>query len=74
MMKRLLIASIVFILFSSVKSDRAHAAFDLKILQVNYNTHYMPGENVNFSAVVKNNEAVNQWAEIDVVLTNRSNA
>jgi len=49
------------------------AAFNLKYTRPSsFDTHFNPGESVTFTVVIKNNEAVARFAEVDVTLVNQA--
>ena len=71
-MKKILFILITMIIISFINPKIALAAKNLKIIDYGYSTHFMPGETVNFSTVIQNNEPDDQWGEVDIVLTNQA--
>lgn len=65
-------ALLAFVLFGLgiFRPGAAEAAFNLRIVSASFDQHFNPGDPVSFHVRVKNNEATNQFAEVDISITN----
>lgn len=71
-MVRSIRAGFTLFLWSFLLLPSSALAVDLKIVDFNYNQHFNPGEAIDFTVRVRNNEPTAQGAELLVLLTSNS--